>query len=76
MKVLLPGIYRVEATIGNCRSSGLLRFITITITITFTITYHLLLLLCLHADEVHAHLPADVPRVQPARLANKMETNQ
>ena len=25
-KVLLPGVYRVEATIGKCRSSGLLRF--------------------------------------------------
>ena len=37
MKVLLPGIYRVEATIGNCRSSGLLRFITIIIINTIII---------------------------------------
>ena len=29
MKVLLPGVYRVEATVGNCRSSGLLRLIII-----------------------------------------------
>ena len=35
---------------------------------TIMIAHHLLFLLSLHADEVHTHLSADVPRVQPACL--------
>ena len=35
---------------------------------TIMLAHHLLFLLSLHADEVHTHLSADVPRIQPTCL--------
>ena len=35
---------------------------------TIMLAHHLLFLLSLHADQVHTHLSADVPRVQPTCL--------
>ena len=35
---------------------------------TIMLAHHLLFLLSLHADEVHTHFSADVPRVQPTCL--------